>query len=224
MLARGRVKSSSSPDGGGHSSSCSFIVFWIQLIVWWKAIASPQIVCLSNRNLFPANWTVVAKCAAKFDIPKWSDLCSVPIEIPWNGRFVVFCFSITKQAIRSIFIFRRTNDNSMCQTHAFEQCTHTRAPLLRTQLESAHVIKAYTCIETTKAAKCQQWLWIIRLNKQFISIQIDCARHFNRIFIMSGEGFHDDCIDLINAYCERNSTDFQLFCDDWKRKGFHYVF
>ncbi|XP_055318695.1 uncharacterized protein LOC129576844 [Sitodiplosis mosellana] len=41
---------------------------------------------------------------------------------------------------------------------------------------------------------------------------------------MSAEGFHDDCIDLINEYCSRNSTDFQLFCDIWKEKGFHYVF
>lgn len=41
---------------------------------------------------------------------------------------------------------------------------------------------------------------------------------------MSGEGFHEDCVDLINTYCSRSSTDFQLFCDDWKQKGFHYVF
>lgn len=41
---------------------------------------------------------------------------------------------------------------------------------------------------------------------------------------MSGDGFRDDCVDLINAYCDRKSTDFQLFCDEWKQKDFHYVF
>ncbi|XP_031622542.1 uncharacterized protein LOC116340273 [Contarinia nasturtii] len=41
---------------------------------------------------------------------------------------------------------------------------------------------------------------------------------------MSVEGFHDDCMELINNYCSRNETDFELFCDDWKQMGFHYVF
>lgn len=41
---------------------------------------------------------------------------------------------------------------------------------------------------------------------------------------MSGDGFQDDCLNLIQSYCEHKSTDYQLFCEEWKRKGFHYVF
>lgn len=39
-----------------------------------------------------------------------------------------------------------------------------------------------------------------------------------------GDGFKEDCLDLIKAVVAHKSLDFQYFCSEWKRMGFHYVF
>lgn len=38
------------------------------------------------------------------------------------------------------------------------------------------------------------------------------------------EGFEDDCLDLISSYVAKNTTDFDTFCDIWKKMNFHYIF